>query len=38
MHPRLDDLQPYPFERLNALLEGLEPNPEAFPGVTVHRR
>ena len=28
MHPRLDDLQPYPFERLNALLEGLEPNPK----------
>ena len=27
MHPHLDDLQPYPFERLNALLEGLEPNP-----------
>ena len=28
MNPNLDGLQPYPFERLNALLDGLEPNPE----------
>ena len=27
MNPHLDRLQPYPFERLNALLEGLSPNP-----------
>ena len=27
MNPHLDDLQPYPFERLNALLEDLQPNP-----------
>ena len=28
MNPHLDELQPYPFERLNALLEDLEPNPK----------
>lgn len=28
MNPRLDDLQPYPFERLNALVGDLEPNPK----------
>ena len=28
MNPHLDDLQPYPFERLNALLADLEPNPK----------
>lgn len=28
MNPHLDELQPYPFERLNALLEDLVPNPE----------
>ena len=27
MNPYLLDLQPYPFERLNALLDGLTPNP-----------
>lgn len=27
MNPNLDGLQPYPFERLNALLADLEPNP-----------
>lgn len=28
MNPHLDELQPYPFERLNALLADLEPNPK----------
>ncbi len=27
MNPRLDQLEPYPFERLNALLAGLTPDP-----------
>ena len=27
MNPHLDRLQPYPFERLNGLLDGLSPNP-----------
>ena len=31
MNPHLDRLQPYPFERLNALLEGLSPNPAREP-------
>ena len=28
MNPHLDGLQPYPFERLNALIDDLEPNPD----------
>lgn len=28
MNPHLDGLQPYPFERLNALIDDLEPNPQ----------
>ena len=28
MNPKLDLLQPYPFERLNALRAGITPNPE----------
>ena len=31
MNPNLDRLKPYPFERLNALLEGLSPNPSRQP-------
>ena len=31
MNPHLDRLQPYPFERLNALLEGVSPNPSREP-------
>lgn len=31
MNPHLDGLKPYPFERLNALLEGLSPNPSREP-------
>lgn len=31
MNPRLADLQPYPFEKLRALLEAVEPNPDLRP-------
>ena len=31
MNPHLDRLKPYPFERLNALLDGLTPNPSRRP-------
>ena len=31
MNPHLDRLKPYPFERLNALLGGLSPNPSRDP-------
>ena len=31
MNPRLARLQPYPFEKLRALLAGIEPNPELSP-------
>ncbi|MDE0661223.1 MAG: succinyldiaminopimelate transaminase [Gammaproteobacteria bacterium] len=31
MNPHLDQLKPYPFERLNALLDGLSPNPSREP-------
>lgn len=31
MNPRLDLLQPYPFERLRKLLAGVTPNPELAP-------
>ncbi len=31
MNPRLARLQPYPFERLRALLEAVDPNPELRP-------
>ncbi len=31
MNPRLGLLQPYPFERLRALLSGIEPNPALHP-------
>ncbi len=31
MNPRLDLLQPYPFERLRALNQGITPNPEFQP-------
>ena len=31
MNPRLARLQPYPFEKLRALLAGVEPNPDLAP-------
>lgn len=31
MNPHLDKLQPYPFERLRKLFEGIEPNPNCTP-------
>lgn len=31
MNPRLDSLQSYPFQKLNALLEGVKPNPAMRP-------
>ncbi|MCY3624337.1 MAG: succinyldiaminopimelate transaminase [Gammaproteobacteria bacterium] len=31
MNPHLDRLKPYPFERLNVLLDGLTPNPSQQP-------
>lgn len=31
MNPRLDALQPYPFERLRALVAGITPNPDRTP-------
>ena len=31
MNPDLDRLQSYPFQKLNALLEGITPNPRAAP-------
>ena len=34
MNPHIDRLQPYPFERLDALLAGLTPNP-AYPRVSL---
>ncbi len=31
MNPDLDKLQSYPFQKLNALLEGAKPNPDLAP-------
>jgi hypothetical protein len=31
MNPRLAALQPYAFEKLRALLSGIEPNPDLRP-------
>lgn len=35
MNPNLDRLQPYPFQKLSKLLEGIAPN-QAFPSINLH--
>lgn len=35
MNPNLDRLQPYPFQKLSKLLEGITPN-QAFPSINLH--
>ncbi|MGH8685726.1 MAG: aminotransferase class I/II-fold pyridoxal phosphate-dependent enzyme, partial [Nitrosospira sp.] len=35
MNPNLDRLQPYPFQKLSKLLEGITPN-QAFPPISLH--